>query len=112
MFPRSPHGHDPICSSSRAFELEETTIAELQRGMKSGKYTATSITEMYLERIREIDQNGPTLKTVLEINPDALSIAIQLDKERREGRVRGPMHGIPVLLKDNIDTADKVNNHP
>jgi amidase len=94
---------------SGAFELEEMTIAELQEGMKSGKYTARSICEMYLARIEEIDKRGPTIKSVLEINPDVLSIADQLDKERREGKVRGSLHGIPVLVKDNIGTADKMN---
>ncbi len=92
-----------------ALDLDEVTIAELQEGMRTGKYSACSIVEEYLARIREIDQNGPTLKSVLEVNPDAMSIAVQLDKERREGRIRGPLHGIPVLLKDNIDTADKLN---
>jgi amidase len=93
----------------KAWELDEVTVAQLQEGMQSGKYTARSITEMYLARIQEIDRNGPTLKSVLEVNPDALAIADQLDKERREGKIRGPMHGIPVLIKDNIDTADKMN---
>ncbi len=95
--------------AAKAFELEEATIAQLQEGMQSGKYTARSLTEMYLARIQQIDREGPTLKSVLEANPDALAIADQLDKERREGRVRGPMHGIPVLIKDNIGTADKMN---
>jgi len=95
--------------AAKAFELEEATIAQLQEGMQSGKYTARSLTEIYLARIQQIDWKGPTLKSVLEVNPDALAIADQLDKERREGRVRGPLHGIPVLIKDNIDTADKMN---
>ena len=103
-----------ICTASfatpiKAWELDEVTIAQLQEGMQSGKYTARSLTEMYLARIQQIDGKGPTLKSVLEVNPDALAIADQLDKERREGKVRGPMHGIPVLIKDNIDTADKMN---
>jgi amidase len=96
-------------SATQAFELDELTIADLQEGMQSGKYTARSITEMYLARIKEIDQKGPALKSVLEVNPDALAVADQLDKERREGHVRGPLHGMPVLVKDNIDTADKMN---
>ncbi|MDH7499714.1 MAG: amidase [candidate division NC10 bacterium] len=95
--------------TAQSFDLEEATIAQLQEGMQSGKYTARSITEMYLARIQQIDGKGPTLKSILEVNPDALAIADQLDKERREGRLRGPMHGIPVLIKDNIDTADKMN---
>ncbi|HWP47413.1 MAG TPA: amidase [Candidatus Limnocylindrales bacterium] len=93
----------------QAFELEEVTIAQLQEGMKTGKYTARSIVEMYLKRIEEIDQNGPRLRSVIEVNPDALAIADQLDQERREGKVRGPLHGIPILLKDNIETADKLH---
>jgi amidase len=94
---------------ANAFELDEITIAELQEGMRSGKYTARSIVELYLQRIEQIDQKGPTLKSVLEINPDALAIAHQLDQERREGKVRGPLHGVPILLKDNIETADKLH---
>jgi amidase len=97
-----------FAAGAKALELKEVTIAELQEGMKSGKYTARSITEMYLSNIEAVDSNGPTIKSVLEINPDALAIADQLDKERREGKVRGPLHGIPILLKDNIETADKL----
>jgi amidase len=93
----------------QAFELEEATIAQLQEGMKTGKYTARSIVEMYLKRIEEIDQNGPSLRSVIEVNPDALAIADQLDKERQQGKIRGPLHGIPILLKDNIETADKLH---
>jgi amidase len=91
-----------------SFELDEITIAELQRGMESGKYTARSIAEKYLARIEAIDRNGPTLRAVIETNPDALSIADTLDKERKEKGPRGPMHGIPVLIKDNIDTCDRM----
>jgi amidase len=88
--------------------MDEMTIHELQAGMSSGALTARLITEMYLERIKTIDQNGPSLKSVIEVNPDALSIADTLDAERNAKGVRGPMHGIPVLLKDIIDTADKM----
>ncbi len=95
-------------TGSEKFPLEEATIEELQAGMESGEYTARSIAEAYLERIEAIDQNGPTLRSVLEVNPDALSIADQLDAERKEGAVRGPLHGIPVMLKDNIDTDDQM----
>jgi amidase len=91
-----------------SFELEEATVAELQNGMRSGAYTARSIAERFLTRIDEIDRRGPAVNSVLEINPDALAIADARDQERRAGRVRGPLHGIPVLLKDNIDTADKM----
>jgi amidase len=86
--------------------LNEITIGELQAKMKSGELTARRIAEMYLERIRAID---PKLKSVIEINPDALSIADTLDKERKKGKVRSALHGIPVLIKDNIDTADKMH---
>jgi amidase len=92
----------------RSFELDEITIADLQSGMSSGKFTARSITEKYLARIEEIDKQGPALKSVIEVNPEALAIAEALDKERKENHVRGPMHGIPVLIKDNIDTADQM----
>src|SRR6266446_8555687 len=102
--PPSPPSPFPV----KPFDLEEVTTAELQAGMKSGKYTARSITEKYLERIDEIDKRGPALNAVIEINPDALAIADALDKERREKGVRGPLHGIPVLVKDNIDTADRM----
>ena len=89
-------------------ELDEITIDELIEGMKSGKYTARSITEHYKKRINEIDKNGPAINSVIEINPDALTIADELDKEFKEKGARGPLHGIPILIKDNIDTADKM----
>jgi amidase len=90
------------------FALNEITIDELQQKMQSGEWTARSITEMYLKRIEEIDKNGPKLNSVIEINPDALTIADELDKERKEDKVRGPLHGIPILIKDNIDTGDQM----
>ena len=92
----------------KPFELDEMTIADLQAGMASGKYSSHSITEKYLGRIEEIDKRGPALASVIEVNPDALAIADALDKERRIGQARGPLHGIPVLIKDNIDTADRM----
>jgi amidase len=95
-------------SRPTAFELDEATIADLQAAMTSGKYTAHSITQKYLERIEEIDKHGPALASVIEVNPDALAIADTLDKERAQKHVRGPMHGIPVLIKDNIDTSDRM----
>jgi amidase len=91
-----------------AFELEERTIAELQAGMQSGQYTARGLVERYLGRIDALDRRGPMLRAVLETNPDAIAIAAALDAERRGGKVRGPLHGIPVLVKDNIDTADRM----
>ena len=90
------------------FELDEVSILELQRRMDSGQETARSITEKYLRRIEEIDGRGPSLRSVIEINPDALTIADALDRERREAGARGPLHGIPILIKDNIDTADRM----
>jgi len=92
----------------KGFELDEVTIDALQEGMKSGKYTSRSIVEKYLYRIEEIDKSGPAINSVIEVNPDALEIAEGLDRERKEKGVRGPLHGIPLLLKDNIDTADKM----
>ena len=90
------------------FELEEVTVAELQQAMRSGARTARSIAEGYLARVEQIDRRGPAVNSVIEVNPDALAIADARDQERRAGRVRGPLHGIPVLLKDNIDTADRM----
>lgn len=95
-------------ASAVPFELEELTINELAEGMVSGKFTARSIVEKYIARIEEIDRQGPALRSVIELNPDALSIADALDKERKEKGSRGLMHGIPVLIKDNIDTADRM----
>ena len=88
------------------FELDEVTIDELQQKMQSGKTTAVAITKMYLNRIASIDKAGPKLHAVIEINKQALTIAAALDKERKAGKIRGPLHGIPVLVKDNINTGD------
>lgn len=90
------------------FELEELTIAQLQEGMQSGRWSARALAEQYLARIDEIDRGGPQINSVIETNPDALSIATSRDEERKAGRVRGPLHGIPMLIKDNIDTADRM----
>lgn len=90
------------------FELDEVTVSDLATRIRQGSLTAERITELYLERIGEIDQRGPTLRSVIEVNPDALAIARSLDVEYRSKGPRGPLHGIPVLLKDNIDTADKM----
>src|SRR5688572_4167595 len=91
-----------------SFDLEEATIADLQRDMTSGRRTARSIAQDYIERIESLDRKGPSLRAILEINPDALSIAADLDRGRKARGVRGPLHGIPVLIKDNIDTADRM----
>jgi amidase len=90
------------------FELDEATIAQLQEWMASGRHTARSICEAYLARIEEVDRRGPRVNSVIEVNPDALAIADALDRERRDKGVRGSLHGIPVLIKDNIDTADRM----
>lgn len=91
-----------------AFELDEVTVLDLQAAMRTGRYTARSIAEAYLDRIAAVDSAGPCIRSVLEVNPDALKIADQMDGERRAGRVRSNMHGIPVVIKDNIDTADQM----
>lgn len=89
-------------------DLNEVTIEELQQKMQSGELTSKSITQWYLKRIGEIDKDGPKINSVIEVNPDAETIAEELDTERKNGKVRGPLHGIPVLIKDNIDSADKM----
>jgi amidase len=91
-----------------AFELEDTTIAALQEGLNSGRYTSRSITEQYLARMDAIDKAGPAINSVIERNPDALRIADERDAARKAARLRSPLHGIPVLIKDNIDTADRM----
>ena len=90
------------------FELNEITITELQDKMAKGTYTSEQITKLYLDRIEAVDKNGPKLNAIIELNPDALRIAKTMDKERKEGKIRGALHGIPILIKDNIDTADKM----
>src|SRR6266705_1218088 len=102
------HAAGPDSPAPPAFELDELTIAELQSGMSSGKYTAHSLARKYLDRIDDIDKRGPAINSIIELNPDALSIANDLDKERKAKGVRGPLHGIPVLIKDNIDTHDRM----
>src|SRR6185437_3765168 len=89
-----------------SFQLEETTVAQLSEQMKKGVLSSEEICKLYLARIQALDRNGPELRAVIETNPDALAIARRLDAERRSNKVRGPLHGIPVLLKDNLDTAD------
>ncbi len=91
------------------FALAEVSIAELQEGMAADTWTSKQITELYLERIAAIDREGPKLGAVIEVNPDAVMIAEALDQERADGTVRGPLHGIPILLKDNIATADQTH---
>jgi amidase len=94
--------------STTAPELEEITLGELQDGMKRGRWTSRTIVEGYLGRIDAIDKRGPMINSIIELNSDALSIADAMDRERKAGHVRGPLHGIPVVIKDNIDTADRM----
>nr|WP_067062376.1 amidase [Mucilaginibacter sp. L294] len=91
------------------FELNEATIADLQKKMETGTHTSRSITELYLKRIDAIDKNGPKLNAVIELNKSALDMADNMDKERKAKRLRGPLHGIPILIKDNIDTGDNMH---
>jgi amidase len=94
--------------SSAAFEFEEATLEDLQRRMAAGTLTARRLTAAYLMRIAALDRKGPALHHVIETSPDALAIAEALDAERRAKGARGPLHGIPILLKDNVDTADNL----
>jgi len=92
----------------KSFELDELTITQLQQMMQQNEYTARLIAETYLKRIDQIDRYGPRLRSVIEVNPDALHIADEMDKERKAGKIRGPLHGIPILIKDNIETGDQM----
>jgi len=91
------------------FELNEITIAQVQAGLTSGRYTSRQLVELYLKRIEAIDRSGPSLHSVSETNPEALTIADALDAERKSRGPRGPLHGVPILIKDNIDTADRMS---
>lgn len=104
---KSPVNKIPDKAPSGAW-IEEMTISNLQQGYKEGKYTISDVVKVYLGRINEIDKNGPKLNSVIMINPDALQIADELDKEMASGKFIGPLFGIPVILKDNIDTHDKM----
>ena len=89
-------------------DVEEATLAVVAEWMTTGESSAVELTRAYLQRIEALDRGGPQLRSVIEVNPDALQIAEELDRERAEGRVRGPLHGVPVMVKDNIDTADQM----
>ena len=100
-------------SWSRAMAVENGdmtawNIAQIQQQMRAGQLRARALTEAYLQRIAEVDQSGPAINSIIEINPDAIEIARRLDDERATGPMRGPLHGVPVLIKDNIDTADSM----
>jgi amidase len=88
--------------------IEESTISDVQRRMASGEVTSRALTEGYLARADALDGQGPCVNSVIELNPDALAIAEALDRERAAGKVRGQLHGIPILIKDNIDTKDRM----
>ncbi len=105
--PVAVHGGPPAADVTPS-ELDELSLADLQDGMRSGKYTARSLVEEYTARIEAVDKHGPAINSVIELNPDALADADRLDRERKAGKVRGPLHGVPVLIKDNIDTAGRM----
>lgn len=92
------------------FALSGMTIDSMQHKLQSGELTSLAITQLYIDRIRQFDRKGPALHSVIQINPEALSIAIQMDDERKLNHIRGPLHGIPILIKDNIDTHDQMPN--
>jgi amidase len=98
----------PTADSQHRFRFREATVAELQSEMAAGRLTAEELTAAYIRRILTLDQGGPGVNSVIELNPDALAIARQADELRRHGHIKGPLHGIPVLLKANIDTADRM----
>jgi len=97
-----------VGAQAPGFALEEASVEQLQKWMQSGRYTSQTLVRMYLERIRLLDKQGPRINSVIELNTEALTIAADLDRERRAGKVRGPLHGVPILIKDNIDTGDKM----
>ena len=98
----------PASNAPVAFELDELTISDLQQALQSGKYSSKDLVEKYSDRINDIDKKGPALYSVIELNPDAERIAVALDRERKEKGPRSPLHGIPILIKDNIDTHDRM----
>ena len=96
----------PVAAQGPTDSVEDVSVDQLQQRMQTGATSSVAITQAYLARIAAIDRQGPTLRSVIATNPDALAQAKALDDERRAGRVRGPLHGVPVLIKDNIETAD------
>jgi amidase len=107
LSPTAPSTAEAVASPA-PFDLEEMTISNMRAGLRSGELTARSLVESYLGRIEELNTRGPELRAVIEVNPDALEIAAALDTELKEKGARGPLHGIPILLKDNIATADRM----
>ncbi len=104
-----PAGPTATSSAPAGFELDEVSLADLASGLQQSKWTSAHLVELYLGRIEAIDANGPRLGSLIAINPEAAAIAGQLDQERKNGKVRGPLHGIPILVKDNIETRDPVS---
>jgi amidase len=102
-----PQAEQPAAATA-TFDLEEATVADLQARMTDGRDTARSLVEKYTARIAQLDRQGPALRSVIELNPDAITIASELDAERKQKGARGPLHGIPILIKDNIATADRM----
>src|SRR6187200_1850547 len=98
----------PDPGNAAVLTLEEASVARLQQWMREGRYTSRQLTDGYLDRIDALDRRGPALRAVIEINPDARAIADALDRERRDKGPRGPLHGIPIVIKDNIDTGDRM----
>src|SRR5208282_3790526 len=108
--PESPPAAAVIDANfKKDFELDEITIDDVQKAFLSGQYSSRSLAEKYLARIQEIDKAGPMVNSVIELNPEALQIADALDRERKAKGPRGPLHGIPILIKDNIDTGDRMS---
>ena len=108
LFVLAPFAANADAEPRSRFRIEEATVAQLQAAMASGRLTSEALTREYIGRILAFDQDGPGVNSVMELNPDALAMARHADDLRRQGRVLGPLHGIPVLLKGNIDTGDRM----
>ena len=103
-----PGGSAAASTAPSNFELDEVSLSDVSSGLAMGKWTSAKLVDLYLARIQAVDKNGPKLNSVLALNPDAASIAKQLDQERKSGKIRGPLHGVPILIKDNIETRDPI----
>lgn len=108
LLTRCQTGERAASADPTAFEFSEARIRDLQQAMEQGRLTSRQLCQAYLDRIAALDRSGPNLRAMIEVNPDALEIAEALDRERRDSKTRGPLHGIPVVLKDNLDTADRM----